>query len=308
MPSKCPEKGVAEQLAMTPGKAPAWLLLPRILLPWILLPLVLLSWLVAAAPLAADDFPGSEPPAESETESPWRLGVALGYGQRGNPLKYSDNITVLVDLDIAYFGERWFFDNGDVGYTLTENNLFTVNLVGRFNSDRVFFAKTNTQFISIDNSVGEPIILQAAIPDRDYAIEAGVELLADGDWGFVQAGAFQDVSRTHKGSEVYADYSYLFRQKRWFFEPSLGLSWKSQKLNDYYWGVTPDEASLVFPAYEAGSGVNYFGRFKVSYQLTRKWASLFVIEYERMNHDAANSPLVDEKTVFGAFAGFQYNY
>ena len=35
----------------------------------------------------------------------------------------------------------------------------------------------------------QPIVLQAIIPDRDYAIEAGVELLADGDWGYVQAGA-----------------------------------------------------------------------------------------------------------------------
>ena len=251
---------------------------------------------------------GPELAPESETESPWRLGVALGYGQRTNPLKYSDNITVVVDLDIAWFGEHWFFDNGDVGYTLKQNDLFTLNLVGRINSDRVFFAKTNTQFISLDNSLGEPIVLQAIIPDRDYAIEAGVELLADGDWGYVQAGAFQDVSRAHKGTEVYAEYSYLFRKQRWFFEPSVGLSWKSQKLNNYYWGVTPEEASLVFPAYEAGSGMNYFARLHLSYQMTRKWSTLFVLEYERMNHDAGQSPLVDEKSVYGAFAGFKYNY
>lgn len=266
--------------------------------------LVVAMWLFSAGQASSDDLPGPEPQADS----PWRLGVALGYGQRTNPLKYSDNITVIVDLDIAWFGEHWFFDNGDVGYTLTDNEKFTLNLVGRINSDRVFFSKTNTQFISIDNSVGEPVKVEAEIPDRDYAIEAGVELLADGAWGFLQAGAFQDVSRTHKGSEIYAEYSYLFRQQRWFYEPSVGLSWKSRKLNNYYWGVTAAEANPVFPAYEAGSGLNYFARFKLSYQLTRKWASLFVVEYERLNHDAAQSPLVDEKSVYGAFAGLQYNY
>lgn len=266
--------------------------------------LTLLVWLLPASVLIADEFPEAEP----ESESPWRLGVALGYGQRTNPLKYSDNITVIVDVDIAWFGEHWFFDNGDVGYTLSENDLFTVNLLGRINSDRVFFSKTNTQFISISNSVGESLVVEAEIPDRDYAIEAGVELLADGDWGYLQAGAFQDVSRTHKGSEIYAEYSHTFRNGRWFYEPSLGVSWKSQKLNDYYWGVTPDEASAAFPPYEADSGVNYFARFQLSYQLTRKWATLFVVEYERLNHEAAESPLVEEKSVYGAFAGLKYNY
>ncbi len=262
------------------------------------------AWLLSGGPAIAGDSTEHEP----EAESPWRLGVALGYGQRTNPLKFSDNITVVVDLDIAWFGERFFFDNGDVGYTLSENELFTFNLVGRINSDRVFFSKTNTQFISLDNSVGQPVVLQAEIPDRDYAIEAGVELLADGAWGYLQAGAFQDVSRTHKGRELFAEYSYLFRNQRWFYEPSAGVSWKSQKLNNYYWGVTADESSLVFPVYEAGSGMNYFTRFKMSYQLTRKWSSLFVVEYERLNHEAAQSPLVDEKSVYGAFAGLKYNY
>ncbi|HET6565960.1 MAG TPA: MipA/OmpV family protein [Xanthomonadales bacterium] len=280
-----------------PAKKPLPVLLAVLLL-------MLVAWLFPASIAVADEFP--EP--ESETISPWRLGVALGYGQRTNPLKYSDNITVIVDLDIAWFGEHWFFDNGDVGYTLTENDLFTVNLVGRINSDRVFFAKTNTQFISIENNVGQIEQVEAEIPDRDYAIEAGVELLADGEWGYLQAGAFQDVSRKHKGSEIYAEYSYLFRHQRWFFEPSAGFSWKSQKLNDYYWGVTEDEASLAFPAYDAGAGVNVFARLKVSYQLTRKWSTLFVAEYERLNHDAANSPLVDDKSAYGAFAGFKYNY
>ncbi len=268
--------------------------------------LLLPAWLLSASFAAAEEFPDPQP--ESESTSPWRLGVALGYGQRTNPLKYSDNITVIVDLDIAWFGEHWFFDNGDVGYTLTENDLFTVNLLGRINSDRVFFAKTNTQFISINNNVGETVEVEADVPDRDYAVEAGFELLADGDWGYLQAGAFQDVSRTHKGSEVYAEYSYLFRRQRWFYEPSFGFSWKSRKLNNYYWGVTPAEASEAFPAYEAGSGTNYFARFKLSYQLTRKWSTTFVVEYERLNHEAAQSPLVDEKSVYGAFAGFKYNY
>ncbi len=51
-------------------------------------------------------------------ERHWRLGAAVGYGERSNPLIQSEDIPVLIDLDIAWFGKRWFFDNGDVGVTL----------------------------------------------------------------------------------------------------------------------------------------------------------------------------------------------
>src|SRR4051794_14715278 len=87
-------------------------------------------WALAAFARAADPgtaaAPGADSPvitapatAAAAVEKPerhWRLGVALGYGERTNPLIQSKKIPVLVDVDIAWFGERWFFDNGDVGF------------------------------------------------------------------------------------------------------------------------------------------------------------------------------------------------
>ena len=55
---------------------------------------------------------------------------------------------MLVDLDIAWFGERWFFDNFDLGFELVDNSRFTTNVVARVNSDRAFFGKTNTRYIN----------------------------------------------------------------------------------------------------------------------------------------------------------------
>jgi outer membrane protein len=252
------------------------------------------------------------PAADSEplipADSPWRLGVALGYGMRTNPLALSDDIPILVNLDIGWFGERWFFDNGDLGLMVFDRDHYTVDLVGRFNNDRVFFNKTNSRFISIGDGVDGPILEEVEVPDRDYAVELGVEILAGGDWGFLQATAFRDVSSTHDGYELYADYSYSVRKQRWFFEPSFGVSWKSEELNDYYWGVQEDEANILFPAYSAGAGLNVHARFLVSFQIDRHWAFVTVSEYERINSEAADSPIVEEQQVLGIFAGFRYEY
>ena len=221
----------------------------------------------------------------------------------------SEDIPIVVDLDIAWFGDRWFFDNGDAGLTLADNSTLTVSLVGRFNSDRVFFGRTDTKFVVLD-AIGAPLVeaVDFEPPDRDYAIELGVELLTDGPWGQLQLSAFHDASGTHEGFELFADYSFGWRHRRLYIEPSFGASYKSAKLNNYYWGVTPGEARNVVLPYEAAAGLNWHARFVVGYQLNRRWAASFVAEYERLNDEAAQSPIVKEHDVSGLFAGLAWRF
>jgi len=183
---------------------------------------------------------GSAPQQVEFDESPWELGFALGYGVRSNPLIQSDDIPVVVDIDIAWFGEHFFFDNGDIGLTFIDNDAITTSIVARANSDRVFFGKTNTKFVNV-SAEGAPLAVatELSIPDRDYAVEVGLEMLAGGLWGELQLTAHHDVSSTHDGYEVDINYSRGWRSQRWYFEPSIGLSYKSAALNSYYWGVRP---------------------------------------------------------------------
>ena len=251
----------------------------------------------------------AEEETEEVTESRWRLGAALGYGVRSNPLVQSDDIPIIVDLDIAWFGDRWFFDNGDLGLTVTDNDAMTASLVARINSDRVFFGNTDTRFVVFDLA-GMPLAqaVEFKVPDRDYAVELGVEMLTDGPWGVLQLSAFHDVSGTHEGFELYANYSYGWRDQRLYIEPSIGASYKSADLNNYYWGVTDDEASVVVAPYEAEAGLNWHARLMVGYQLSRHWGLSLVAEYERINDEAAASPIVKERDVLGYFAGVAYRF
>ena len=114
--------------------------------------------------------------ASAAEESRWRLGAAFGYGLRTNPLIQSDDIPIIVDLDIAWFGDHFFFDNGDLGLTFADNDTLTASVVGRFNSGRVFFDRTDTRFVAFD-ATGAPLsaAVEFEVPDRDYAIELGNE-------------------------------------------------------------------------------------------------------------------------------------
>jgi outer membrane protein len=264
------------------------------------------------------------PPVVMPDERRWRLGAALGYGRRTNPLIQSEDIPVIVDLDIAYFGDHWFFDNGDLGLELIDNDVVTTNLVARVNSDRTFFSKTNTRYVTfslmaggftapINSAVtGQPITEVEALPlkppKRSYAVEAGLEALFGGDWGQASLHAFHDVSGTHDGYEIAADYSYRITRGRMTVSPSVGLSWKSAALSDYYWGVHADEQTRTLARYEARGGLGWQAGLRANYYLSKSLRLAVSANYERLQHSISQSPMVRQDYVFGYFAGFGWQF
>jgi outer membrane protein len=266
----------------------------------------------------AQTLPQNAPPPEKS----WRFGLAVGYGERTNPLIQSDNIPVFVDVDLAWFGKRWFFDNGDVGFELFDSQRSTTNLVARVNSDRTFFSKTNTRGVTFaytsggvpapvsDPLTGQPLVdpVELTVPKRDYAIELGLETLLDGEWGQATFHAFRDVSGTHDGFEVSADYSYRFTRGRLSFAPSAGVSYKSARLSDYYWGVHKEESSFLLPQYAVKGGLGWEAGLRANYYVTKKTRLAVSANYERLQHDIAQSPLVEQDYVFGYFAGVSWQF
>lgn len=271
-------------------------------------------WAVAAVAFA-DTAPSPAPVAPAESN--WRLGIALGYGERTNPLIQSEKIPILVDVDIAWFGKRWFFDNGDVGFSLLDRPAFTLNAVARVNTDRAFFGKTNTRYINFQYlNAGGTVAAPTPSPEpkpfkppkRDYAYELGLETLFDGEWGSATVRAFHDVSGTHDGFEVGADYDYRVTRGRFSVAPSVGVEYKSRKLNDYYWGVHADEAGDNIIEYHVDGGFGWHAGLRTNYYVTRHLRAALSVNYERLQSSVADSPLVKDDYVLGFFGGFAWTF
>jgi outer membrane protein len=275
----------------------------------------LASLAVAEPDAAAQAAAAATPPGVAAPERHWRLGVALGYGERTNPLIQSEKIPVLVDLDIAWFGERWFFDNGDLGFAVLDRPAFTVNAVARVNTDRAFFSKTNTRYINFRYlAAGDTALAPAAQaqafkpPKRDYAIELGFETLFDGEWGAAALHAFHDVSGTHDGFEVGVDYNYRVTRGRFSIAPSVGVEYKSRALNDYYWGVHADEAGINLAEYHVDAGFGWQAGLRANYYLTKRLRIAASANYERLQKSVAESPLVESDYVLGYFTGLAWTF
>lgn len=93
----------------------------------------------------------SAPVAAQGDERSWELGLALGYGERSNPLISGESIDINTVVDFSWYGEKFFFDNGDLGYLLTEQRNYSFSLVGTFNNERNFYNYLTGRTFGLDS-------------------------------------------------------------------------------------------------------------------------------------------------------------
>ncbi len=298
--------------------------------------------------LLALSCPGFSPAAMAQQdERSWNLGVALGSGERSNPLINGESIDINTVVDFSWYGERFFFDNGDAGFLLTEHRNYSFNLVATVNNERNFYNYLTGRTLGLDTTkimggsfappgtdggtpgekdplppdrdliaglpaeaelVPDYLNLNTELPDRDSAVNSGIEFLHISPWGDIQAQVLTDVSNTHKGQEAWLSWSHPWYTHSNEFTLTLGLEWKSSNLVSYYYGVLPDEAFAGRPEYASGSGSNTFIRFAARHAFSPNWHLVGVVEREYLSSAITNSPIVDDTEVDTFFAGLFYQF
>ncbi|MDR0779289.1 MAG: MipA/OmpV family protein [Pseudomonadales bacterium] len=283
---------------------------------------------LASTPVFAQDVPEQAP------ERNWHLGIALGLGQRDNPLISGDTIDINYAIDLSWYGKRFFFDNGDFGYTLFTDDTLSLNLLGSISNERSFYHfLTGKQLRLNKESAGAtPIVLpnadmaatlsataptakelddlnrDTALPTRRYAAYGGFELLHISPYGDVQAQVLSDISKVHNGQEVWLSWT-----KPWFFTQeqvslTLGLQWQSAALLSYYYGVRPQESFSARPAYEASAGINRFVRVQARHSFNAHWQAVGMVEREYLSAAIRHSPIVNAAVIDSVFAGLYYQF
>ncbi len=306
----------------------------RKLIPHIILIFFYSALLLIVSKASADEDTEIQQAIEVYQERPWTLGLAAGYGQRSNPLVNSDDIPLYVVFDIAWFGDWFFFDNGDFGFTLYETDKVSFNLVAHVNNERgvfewfnnsqlgvQFFPETSPSpespdaddLLSLENdsdTIPETEIVTEPIkpPNRKFAVDGGLEIMYADAWGDLQLQILSDISMTHKGMEIWASYGYTWEYGSWRLTPSIGFNWKSSHLLDYYYGVRDSEVLDNRPAYKASSGFNRFVRLSLSYRITDNWGIVGVAEYEALSRSVRRSPIVNKDSINTFFIGVMYRF
>ncbi len=253
----------------------------------------------------------------------WSLGFSVGLGARTNPLVDGDNIPLILLPSFSYYGDHFFIDNLDIGYTLFESKSWTLNILTTPAYDRVFFHDWDVGNILVDIGVsGSPTnnpdmgfadqedqvtqITAFDLKDRKMSWMAGIEVSTDLAASQLQLSLLKEITDNHGGKEIRLAYATDIPSTSW--TTAIGLTWKDQYMTDYYYGVDDSEIVDDRGAYQTSSSLSPF--FRLNWLSKEKGESFwrFNIEYQRLDKTISNSPIVDNSSVTTIFFGKTFRF
>ncbi len=251
-------------------------------------------------------------------------------GVRTNPVVDGETIPLVLLPEIQYYGERFFLNNLDFGYTLHESEYQTLNLLLTPGYDQLFFNRWDPQNFFVERSVtltnapadfiapsaeaqGEKWVAEERIDmsllhERRMAALAGMEYSGLMHQLEFYAQALQDVSGVHNGQEVRVGLGRSWRYGKSQWALTGGLVWQSDELLHYYYGVRTDEVARPSAAYRAGSGTSGMVKLDWSRPINTRWSWRGSLQYKALSQAISDSPIVDDNKVITAFIGGVYHF
>ncbi len=148
----------------------------------------------------------------------------------------------------------------------------------------------------------------AGMAERQPGLDAGVSYEFRGNWGAAYAEVLHDAAGASRGSELRLGYRYEWRSGRLSLQPHAMLGMRDAKLNNYYYGVQPAEATAMRAAYEPGAGANLQLGIYGAYALSERWRLLAGVSATRWAQGVRASPIVADRTGTAVTLGLMYDF
>ena len=234
----------------------------------------------------------------------WEFSLSLGTGTRTNPVIQQDDIAFLLVPKFSYYGKRFFIDTYDLGYTLFDRGHHQFNaILITPGFEQTFFSDWALSNQDIGDS-GEARKLH----DRRLAGLSGLEysfIHPNFDW---QTQILQDVTGAHGGQKVRTALTVPWFKNNHAWELSAGVTWQSEKLVDYYYGVQSTEVNNQNLAYQAPASTSIYLKAEWETRFNKHWGLRAVTSYKKLGSGVIDSPIVVDDHVFTFYAAGVYHF
>lgn len=250
-----------------------------------------------------------------------QLSVALGAGQRSNPLYGGEGFPLLILPDFSYYTDSWFIDNGTLGYSFHQSDRFALSLVVRLNAEKGYFQRwfagnvismnTSNSFLPPQVETGtEKSITAVSVDDvkkRPTAVDAGLQFNWFGEHWQSRLSLWQDMSSTYQGQNASLSWSRFWHLASGQLDLTTSLHWKSARLVDTYYGVGEDELYYL-DRYQGRASWQPELRLGWQKALNSRWSLLTFYRYLHLDSAMTDSPLVRQDSVRTWFVGVSYRF
>ena len=219
------------------------------------------------------------------------LAVGLGIASFQDPQVGMDARQLPIPM-ISYTGDRLRFQITTLSYRLIELGDLEISAL----------ASGRLQGYEAADS-----IYLKGMKDRANTLDGGITL----DWNGFSLSYTHDLLSKHKGDEVVFAYAKGFGLGNAEVMLGAGVTWQSEKLNQYYYGVAPSEARSLMvennlfhrTAYTTQDAVVPKINTLVKYPVFDSWALVAGAEVNFLPKEITDSPIIENKNAWGMFAG-----
>lgn len=239
----------------------------------------------------------------------WHVGVAIGVGQITNPLAGGDDIPLIVIPDVAYYDEQFYFDNGQLGFTLHESNKHVLSIISEVNPENRFFVSWHpaNQFISLNSSESANDKVQSIdisdIKKPDWSLDLGINYQYITQQYAFSLNMLQDISAVHNGHRASINFKKHWQVGTFRYFAGIGADYISSELAHYYYGI--DKRHSLSFTYQQKSA--WIGKISLDIQkpLSEQLDLIMKLAYQDMS-TLDDSPLFEKSSSTTLFLGVGY--
>jgi outer membrane protein len=154
---------------------------------------------------------------------------------------------------------------------------------------------------------GSPPAL-AGMAIREQGTDLGFGYRQRTSWGTAIGEVLHNVNGASRGSEIRLGLREQRTAGRLRYWPQATLAWHDAKLNNYYYGVLPGEATAARPAHEAAAGLNLELAITATYPLGGHWKALAGASLTRWAGGVRRSPIVESGLQPAVSFGLLYDH
>jgi len=200
------------------------------------LPLTVLC--VGIAAVTAPAFATEPAPTTEPSTGVWSMGMttrSFNSPYQGEGLR-NDFIP-----EINYQGEQWYIDGTQAGWRSGNHQGFYLDAFSRYRFGG--YSEKNADALQGMRRLG--------------TLEAGAKLAFDSELGEFSIAASHDTLNRHQGWSSSLEWRGDWQVDGWKLEPFVAMDYDSAEVNDYFFGVKPEEMTTERAAYRADSAINF---------------------------------------------------
>ena len=148
--------------------------------------------------------------------------------------------------------------------------------------------------------------------DREWTLELGGSLSRILGEARITADVSADVLNEHKGHQVRLSYNYDLRGpaniRNLLVTPSIGITYRSNQLNDYYYGVRSSEAIPGRPEYDVGDSIGLLTALRLNYRLNERWSVMGMAAVRWLGSEITDSPIVEKDYMASMLLGIMCRF